>query len=138
MQVASRQCLWGETGLGTEVVVELNEETGLYLNFLVRFVDDRPVRISWGDGAYSFVEARNVDTFEEHTYARPGRYKIWFTVVRSIPTTLRFCRLLTIPASCSRSTPARSRRRSTSRGSSPPPRGGSGSAPSHTAGSSGR
>ena len=25
MQMASRQCLWGETGLGTEVVVELNE-----------------------------------------------------------------------------------------------------------------
>ena len=46
MQMASRQCLWGETGLGTEVMVELNEETGLYLNFLVRFVDDRPVRIS--------------------------------------------------------------------------------------------
>ena len=78
MQVASRQCLWNDTGFGTEVVVELNEETGLYLNFLVRFVDDRPVRISWGDGSHSVVEARREDTFEEHTYARPGRYKISF------------------------------------------------------------
>ena len=78
MQVASRQCLWDDTGFGTEVEVEMNEETGLYLNLLVRFVDDRPVRISWGDGSRSVVEARREDTFEEHTYARPGRYKIWF------------------------------------------------------------
>jgi len=84
MQVASRQCLWKDTGLGTEVVVELNEATGLYLNFLVRFIGDRPVRISWGDGSRSVVEARGSDTFEEHTYRHPGRYTIWFMDARGI------------------------------------------------------
>ena len=78
MQVASRQCLWKGTGLGTEVVVELSGATGQYLNFLVRFVGDRPVRISWGDGSHSVVQARGDDTFEGHTYARPGRYTIRF------------------------------------------------------------
>ena len=84
MQIASRRCLWADTGVGTDVVVELNDATGLYLNFLVRLYTGKDGMILWGDGSSSRVEYVKGDIYRSHTYRSAGRYVITFLDVRGI------------------------------------------------------
>jgi len=35
MQVAARECIWNDRAVGTEIVIELTEKTGLFVRFLV-------------------------------------------------------------------------------------------------------
>ena len=76
MQVGSRLCLWKSKGVGTEIVVEMTQSTGLYLKFVFNAADGRDVRISWGDGSadeLGFVSSdmscfRNLDGQSQYSY----------------------------------------------------------------------
>ena len=80
MQLASRQCLWKDTGLGVEVVLDMTNETGRYIKFLVDAIDrDKPVVIQWGDGTSpEKIDCPEDRTAVEHTYAANGRYRVLF------------------------------------------------------------
>ncbi len=84
MQVASRLCLWRGGCPGTEVVVGMTEATGLRIRFFIRAANTDGFSISWGDGTRVDVQYRTGDIYEEHTYARHGRYRIVFTDVRDL------------------------------------------------------
>ena len=85
MQIASRQCLWKDTGSGTVVEVELTPETGLYLRFGLWFIEGNPVRVRWGDGSgreeYAY---RSGDLYVEHTFSSYGRYSVVFENARGL------------------------------------------------------
>ena len=84
MQIASRTCLWKNTGLGTEVVVEMTEETGLYIKFIFRPSDEKEVRVDWGDGSFDFFANGTSDMTCEHTYSDYGRRRIVFYGIQNI------------------------------------------------------
>lgn len=84
MQIASRQCLWRDTGGGTEIKVEMTSATGLYIKFWFDAVDGRDVTIRWGDGGRDEIAYASGDLSCAHAYSRYGRYTIWFSGARSI------------------------------------------------------
>ena len=85
MQVASRQCLWKDTGRGTEIVVEMTQATGLYLRFIFAAVDGRDVHIDWGDGSFDTVAySTSSEMTCGHTYRSYGRYMIVLRGVKSM------------------------------------------------------
>ena len=84
MQVASRQCLWKDTGCGTEIVVEMTPATGLRIRFAFNAATGRDVRIIWGDGNRDAIGYAASDLACEHTYSAYGRYRIIFHGARSI------------------------------------------------------
>ena len=85
MQVASRQCLWKDTGFGTDVVVELTPETGLYLRFGLWGFEGAQVCVRWGDGSMAEEhDYRSGDVYVDHTFKSYGRYHVLFENVRGL------------------------------------------------------
>ena len=85
MQVASRQCLWDDTGFGTEVEVEMTPETGLFIRFGFWFAEERPVKVRWGDGSVAEERTyRSGDVYVDHTFRSYGRYHVLFENVRGL------------------------------------------------------
>lgn len=85
MQVASRQCLWDDTGFGTEVEVEMTPETGLFIRFGFWFAEERPVKVRWGDGSVAEERTyRSGDVYVDHTFKSYGRYHVLFENVRGL------------------------------------------------------
>lgn len=84
MQVASRQCLWKDTGGMTEVKVEMTAATGLYLKFVFHATGGRDMTILWGDGGRDDIGYAPGDLSCAHTFSRYGRYTVRFRGVRSI------------------------------------------------------
>ena len=84
MQIASRQIVWNEGGRGTVVEVEMTPDTGLYLRFLVRALNQDAFAVSWGDGSKVEVPYRTGDIYVEHTFVAYGRYRVRFDHVKGI------------------------------------------------------
>ena len=84
MQIASKQCLWAESGTGTVVEVEMTPTTGLYICFRTNAKTNQDVEVSWGDGTKSMAVYTTNDIVLEHTYPTYGKYKLVFKGIRSI------------------------------------------------------
>ena len=76
MQIASRQCVWDEGHVCTEIGVVMTKATGLYLRFFCNSDSITGATINWGDGEVTTLSAGEGDASVEHTYRRTGAYTI--------------------------------------------------------------
>ncbi|MCR5414546.1 MAG: leucine-rich repeat domain-containing protein [Kiritimatiellae bacterium] len=87
MQAAGRSCLWNGERTGTEIVLRMTAETGLYIAFLVRPCSaENPVYVTWGDGggAERVWFGEDDHATAAHAYAKEGTYLCTFHGAKSV------------------------------------------------------